>query len=91
MVSSPTGGYEAHPLRMGYFILRFKTLYFMLYAMVAWLLCGTQIAHASPTSSDTSIDALLVHANEKELHLDPGWLKLLHYRKTPFGWRSAAR
>jgi hypothetical protein len=43
--------------------------------------------HPEPASQ---IEALIAEAEARELHLEPGWLKLIHYRETLVGWKSDA-
>ena len=53
----------------------------MLRATLASLLCWAQF-QASPTASESSIESLVAQAMTQNC-LNPAWLRLLHYRKTP--------
>lgn len=67
---------------------------FLTLVFVAALLAPAKDARAStppgPAAESTPLAELQNAAISSQLHLDPQWLKLVHYRRTAFGYRAEA-
>ncbi len=61
-------------------------------AVVAALLAAALAlpARAADAGAQAYLDELLLRARAQRLAEDPGWLRLGHWRRTPFGWKSEA-